>query len=351
MAIALSAEALRNLMVASIDVYIRGEAQRIDVQSKPLLARIERMSKGITGGLEYIVRPVSWGERPKEHGFEGDEILQFSNPTTLREVRARWYNRHIGMQITIDELQRNGLTLSDMENGISVSDVGGEAHSRIVNLFEHKLEDMRIGREESRNAMFWGDGSASPKDVPGIRYWVQDDPTVPALVGGIDQGAVPEWRNRAVLGIVANAANATDQVLMQTLQREWRQLTRWGRKPNVFLVGSDFMEQLEREYGARGTMFDRGFARGSVEISKPGFTFNGIELVWDPHLDDIGRSKYGYLLNLGRGGIEKYHLNGWKDRRSNPARPENKLVFYTSLVTTDALIATDRRSSGVYSIQ
>lgn len=350
MSIPVPAGLLQSLMVASLDAYMRGEVERIDVMEKPLLAKLERTSVPFTGALSEIVVPVSFGQRPAEHGFEGNDILQFSTPSTLKQVRTRWYNRHIGLEIGIEQLQRNGLTLSETDWGISASEVVDELSSRIVNLLEEQLEDLRIGREESRNLMFWRDGSQDPKDVPGIMYWVQDDPTVPALVGGIDQGNVPEWRNRAVLGIVANQSNASDQVLMQTLQREWRHLTKYGRRPNTFLVGSDFLEQLEREYGARGQMFMSGFARNDVDIAKPGFRFNGIPIEYDPTLDLLGRSKYGYLLNISRSGIFKLHMRGWKDRKHEPARPPERMVFRQSITTVDAMIARDRRSSGVYSI-
>lgn len=350
MAIPLTAELLQNLMAASLDAYMKGAVERLDVQEKPLLALLERSSRPFTGGKDEIIKTVSFGPKPVEHGFQGDDVLQFSNPGTLKQVRTRWYNRHIGLKIGIEELQRNGLVIVDADMGMDVRSQAGAAAVQLANLFEEKLEDLRIGREESRNLMFWGDGTASPLDVPGIRYWVQDDPTIPLVVGGIDQGAVPEWRNRAVIGIVANQSNASQQVLYQTLQREWRQLTKYGRRPTVALAGSDFIEQLENEYAVRGQMFDSGFDRSDVEISKPGFRFNGIRIQYDPTLDDIGRSKYCYFLNIGRSGIMKLHMDGWKDRKHYPARPEDRFTFYHSLTTVDAMLAVDRRSSGVYSI-
>src|SRR3546814_17917294 len=87
--------------------------------------------------------------------------------------------------------------------------------------------DMIGGGERGMNEMFWRDGTQDSKQVPGLMSFIHDDPTACAVVGGIDQAANTWWRNRATLGI--NAATPENQNLVTTLQKEWRQLRRYGR--------------------------------------------------------------------------------------------------------------------------
>jgi len=350
MAIPLPADLLQQVMAASLDYYVQREPTVIDKEKFPLLDVIERSSRPFTGAKEKIIEQVVFGGKPVEKGFQGDDVLEFSRPTGLRWVTTEWKNRHIGLEVLLEELQRNGLTITDTTAGMDVRNQAGAARVQLANLMEVKMERLMEGRRRSRAEMFWKDGTQDSKDVPGILYWVRDNVTSSVVVGGIDQGAVPEWRNRVALNINASLANASDGVLMQRMQKEWRQLTRYEGRPTHIFAGSDFIEQLENEYGARGTWFQEGFVQRTQEVAKAGFSFRGIEIQYEPMLDDLNRSKYAYFLNFGPGGFRKYHMEGWKDRKHFPARPAEKFVFRMSLTTVDALICTNRRSNLVMSI-
>src|SRR3546814_5427526 len=96
----------------------------------------------------------------------------------------------------------------------------------LTNLLDDKIEDMIECGERGMNEMFWRDGTQDSKQVPGLMSFIHDDPTAGAVVGGIDQAANTWWRNRATLGI--NTATPENQNLVTTLQKEWRQLRRYG---------------------------------------------------------------------------------------------------------------------------
>src|SRR3546814_7003362 len=96
--------------------------------------------------------------------------------------------------------------------------------------------------------------------------FIHDDPTAGAVVGGIDQAANTWWRNRATLGI--NAATPENQNLVTTLQKEWRQLRRYGGVPALVLAGSDFLESYEKVVRAKRHYPDTGSAiKGRIKAS------------------------------------------------------------------------------------
>src|SRR3546814_17148777 len=105
--------------------------------------------------------------------------------------------------------------------------------------------------------------------------FIHDDPTAGAVVGGIDQAANTWWRNRATLGI--NAATPENQNLVTTLQKEWRQLRRYGGAPDLVLAGSDFLEAYAKELRAKGNYTDTGWAnKGRIDARIDDVSFKGV---------------------------------------------------------------------------
>src|SRR5690606_5408078 len=141
--------------------------------------------------------------------------------------------------------------------------------------------DMQEGVDRGMNLMFWRDGTQDSSLVPGVQSFVVDDPTEAVVVGGIDQGANPWWRNRASLALTASTA--ADQNVINTLQVEWRQLRRYGGKPNLWLAGSDMIEWLEKELRSKGNYTLEGWSMSkNVEMSMADITFKGNKIQYDP---------------------------------------------------------------------
>ena len=152
------------------------------------------------------------------------------------------------------------------------------------------------------------------------------------------------------LAIVASTANADSLPLVTVLQNEFRQLRRYGGKPNLFLAGSDFLEQLENELRAKGTYTDKGWAENGnrIEMSADDVAFKGINVQYDPTLDDLGEAKRGYVLDTK--SIYPMVMSGEDEKQHTPARPEDRYVIYRAMTWTGGLVAKRRNSSGVYSI-
>lgn len=348
----LNAQEAANLVASAIDFHFKDTVTRQSEQAQPLLDKLEAGSKEFPGGKEFLTWAVNFDEEEGEEGYRGDEAVTFQNPANTRRAQASWYERHSGMTVTFTELNQAGINVTETTTGSRTKDQANAMATRLNNVLDEKLTDMTNRRRRTRNKMFWRDGSASNKDVPGVKYWVQDAPSSAIVIGGVDQGLNTKWRNRASLSIAANSGNATDQVLVKTLGREYRQLKRFGGNPNYLPAGSDFLDQLENELRARGTYTDAGWAKagGKLDIGLDDVAFRGMAFQYDPTLDDMGEAKRCYFLEIGGQGLQLMHMSGERDQKHTPARPENRFVLYSSVTWKGGMICRRRNGMGVYGI-
>jgi hypothetical protein len=183
--------------------------------------------------------------------------------------------------------------------------------------------------------------------VPGLRSFILDDPTTATVVGGIDQSANAGWRNRASLGL--STADASAQVVVAKLQKEWSQLCRYNGNPTLWLAGSDFIEWMEKELRAKGNYTMEGWtSKGKTDAGMADVSFKGNRIQYDPTLDDIGRAKYLYVLDPKT--FNPWVVDGENMKKHFPARPENKYVFYRAMTWMGGLVCKKRNANGVYSI-
>ena len=213
----------------------------------------------------------------------------------------------------------------------------------LVNIWEAKMRDMQEGFDRDLNLLFWRDGTQSALAFPGVLSIVVDNPAAATVVGGIDQSANVRWRNRANVAINLGASAAT-QAVLRTLDYELPQLRRFGGKPKKGFAGADMIDRLKAEYRANGAFTQTGY--GSKDLSVGDVSFNGIEIMYDPTLDDLGRSKYLYLLDTDR--IFPFVVSGEDSRKHTPARPEDRYTFYTAMTWVGGMAADQRNCHGVY---
>ena len=338
---------LENIANAALDFHLdRGRVFAQDRQDKPLLRRMMAKQKTFPGGKEYLTQRVKGAVTTSIMGFEHDDTVTYANPANIKESRWPYKLIHWGIQTTMHELIKDGISIVDTATGKNVSRHTEREKTMLANILDDKIDDMIEGGERGMNEMFWLDGSQDAKQVPGIQSFILDDPTSATVVGGIDQSANTWWRNRASLGI--NAATPSNQNLVNTLQEEWLQLRRYGGNPDLFICGSDFIHAYEQEIKSKGNYSETGFAGRTMDGSIGGVAFKGVELLYDPTLDDMGRSKYGYLLDTKT--IHPKVVEGENLKRHNPARPEDKYVMYRAITWVGGLVCSQRNANGVYSI-
>lgn len=339
---------LENIANAVIDYHMNTpDVRSQSLQDKPLLAKMRSAESEFPGGKDNITVRVKGDYTTTIMGFEHDDTVSYQNPANIKTATYPWKLIHSGIQVTMHELLKGGISISDSANGKGETRHSENEKIVLADLLKDKVEDMVEGTDRGMNEMFWLDGTQDAKVVPGVTSFILDDPTSATIVAGIDQQANDWWRNRAELGVSTADANA--QLMVQTLQKEWRQLRRFGGKPDLVLAGSDFLDWVEQELRAKGNYTLEGWtSRSKTDASIADISFKGVMFKYDPTLDDMGKAKYCYVLDSRR--IHPKVIQGESNKKHMPARPENKYVFYRANTWVGGLVCTQRNCHGVYSI-
>lgn len=345
----LSSEELLNVQNSVLEYHIidqGGVAQYI--QEKPLLRLFQSKMATFVGGRDRtITAPVQLenGMVAGLQAYEFDDAVGYDNPAKQKRVSAQWREFHIGIECTETELKMGGITINDQ---MRASYSEGELVA-LRQMLDDKAEDMSERAAIDLNALYWADGSSSPKVFPGVLAYIQDDPTSPLVVGGIDQGAQPKWRNRVSLGL--STTTPSDMVIIKKLQSEMRQLRRFGRGPNVFLAGSAILDAVEAEVFSKGVFTQSGWASANkIDIGQADKKLDGIVIEYDPTLDDIGRSKYLYALDISKRGLVPFVIAGENMKQRKPVRSHDRYTYLSAITHTCGLLCRGRNTSGVYSI-
>lgn len=338
---------LENIANAAIDFHFkRQNVLSQTIQDKPLLMKMRQKSKPFPGGKEYITRRVKGVYTTTIQGYEHDDTVTYANPANIRESKYPWKLIHSGIQVTGHELTKDGISVVDSTTGKSTTQHTDREATALANLLDDKLEDMQEGTDRGMNDMYWRDGTQDSKVIPGILSFILDDPTSATVVGGIDQSINTWWRNRASVAL-SGVSTLDNQVVLTKLQSEFRQLRRYGGRPDTILAGSDMMEQIEKELRHKGNYTETGWAnKGQIDGSLADIAFKGIMIQYDPTLDDLSREKYAYVLDCRH--IYPMHIDGEEAKKHAPARPHNKYVFYRAMTHAGGLVCDQRNCHGVY---
>jgi hypothetical protein len=339
---------VENIANSTLDFYLeRRKVEAQTLQDKPLLKAMRAAEKTFPGGKELLTGAAKFDYTTTIQGFENDDEVDYANPTNTKRYSYPWKLIHSGIQFSMHECAKDGISISDTTNGKGESEHSDRELTALVNILEEKFDDMMEGTDRGFNEMYWADGSADPKLVPGVTSFVLNDPTSATVVGGIDQSSNTGWRNRASLAL--DASTPSNNVVTTKLQKEYRQLRRYGGNPTLWLAGSDFIEALEKELRASGTYTQDGFmSKGKTDTGMADISFKRNAIMYDPTLDDLGKSKYLYVLDPKV--FQPWVVDGENMKKHFPARPENKYVFYRAMTWMGGLVCKKRNALGVYSI-
>lgn len=343
-----TAQELENVGAAVLDYHMNTpKVVAQTLQDRPLLQAMESAAKEFPGGKDDITVRVKGAYTTTVQGFEHDDTVTYGNPANLKTATYPWKLLHWGISFTMHELLKAGISISDSANGKGETRHSENEKIVLVDLLKDKVDDMMEGSARDLNEMFWRDGTQDAKEVPGLRSFILNDPTSATVVAGIDQSANTWWRNRASLGITATTPS--DQNVVTKLQQEWRQLRRYGGRPNLVLCGSDFIDAMEKELRAKGNYTMEGWnSKGKTDAGIADISFKGTSFTYDPTLDDLSLAKYCYVLDTRH--IYPKVVQGENKKNHNPARPENKYVFYRAQTWVGGLVCDQRNCHGVYSI-
>lgn len=357
-----SAAQIAHAQATGLDFYLRGNLFDSHIQEKPTLAKFESGKKEFPGGNENISIGVRFnsgagGTNDGVTGFSHTDTVNFYNPTNGLRANFVWREHHIGMTMSETELKRHGILVDDNSGPRNPNDRGMHI---LANVMDEATKDFAEQYASTMNTLIWGNGTADTSALAGLRSIILDIPTL-GTVGGLSNVTYPLWRNRAYTAAFAGdgsfdaayggnkvtSASTNGGVLIAVLQNEWRQLRRYGGRPDCFMAGSAFIDALEKEMKANGYYSMTGYS-GKNEASMGDLTFKGVPVYYDPTLDDLSRSKFAYIWDSR--DIFLYALAGdWKRRRT-PKRPYNQFVFHQSLLCTGQMVARRRNSALVIEI-
>ena len=366
---AFTAGELANIANAALNYYFnKGEAFKQSIQARPFWDKLESKAKTFPGGKGEISIAVegdfgAGGTNDTVKGYTHDDKVAFFTPANVKRANFAWREHHIGLTMTHTELKIDGISVVDT-NGERTSNHSQREMTALVNLLEDKL--FALGEQYARgmNALAYGDGVADAKAMAGLASIVKDNPAA-GTVGGLSSVDNVWWRNRARTAAYASAVTGTpglaghggDAVtsnvadggaLLQILQKEYRQLIRYGGKPDLFVCGSDFLDAMEKEIRANGTYSISGFT-DSQDGSIGQMKFMGQTINYDPSLDDAGRAKRAYWIDSNSIRLFKMD-NEWR-KDHTPARPADQFILYRSITSTGALTAKQLNSSLVIDIK
>jgi hypothetical protein len=344
---AFTAEELANIANAAMDYFMKGDALSQAIQEKPLLKAMKAAQKTFPGGKEDIRGNVKGDYTTSFQGYSGNDTVIYRNPANIRQFNFPWKELHAGIEVTLTELKKDGISVVDSMNGKSTSNHSDREMTAITNLFDDKLEDMAEGSAQSMDDIIHRDGTQSSKVFAGLQHVIAADPTT-GVLGGIDRAANSWWRNRSLVGANKITHSTTNQTLTRTLRKEVRQLKRYGGKPSLIIAGSAFLEDLEAEVHEKGIMTDQGFTnRGATDIGMADISMRGVgTFQYDPTLDDLGLSDHCYFIDPRH--LYLMVMEGEDMKQHNPARPADQYVLYRALTWTGGLINRKPNAHGVY---
>lgn len=338
---------LASIASAVIDYHMdTGKIYSQTIQDKPLLSALRKKVKTFPGGKDNLTVRVKGVYTTDIQGFEHDDQVSYGTPANIKEASYPYKLIHSGIKITDHELIKDGISVVDSTTGKDTVKHDAREKTALANLLDDKIEDMKEGTDRGMNSMFWEDGTQDAKEVPGIKSIIVDDPTAAGTVGGLEQSTHTWWRNRANLTISLSGGVST-QPMVNFLQNEIRQLMRYGGSPDLWLAGSDMMDEIEKELRANGNYTDTGWAaKGTIDFGMGDIAFKGKKIVYDPTLDDMSEEKRLYAIDTKR--IYPMVVDGENNKKHAPARPEDKYVFYRANTWVGGLVCRQRNSSGVY---
>jgi hypothetical protein len=346
-----TSQELDNIANAAIDYHFqKGKIYSQTIQDRPLLKAMMDVAKEFPSGKDNITVRVKGLYSTSLQGYTADDTVTYVNPANIKTAVFPWKETHGGIQITLTELKKDGISISDTATGTGEQRHSDREMTALANLLDDKIEDMKEGTERGLNSMFWQDGTQDAKAIPGIRSIILDNPTSGTIVGGLDQVANSWWQNRASLNIVSyGGGTAANQTVVQTLGKEYRQLRRYGGRPTLWLAGSKMIDWIEQELRSKGNYTLEGWT--STKATDAGIAdihFKGNKVLYDPTLDDLGFDKYMYVIDPKSLFPMPMQDEAWK--KHNPARPAEKYVLYRAVTWTGGLICRQRNANGVYSL-
>lgn len=353
----LTVDELANISNSALETFLdKGKVWSQNIQNKPMLKAFQERAGRFTGGNEYVSLGVKAGQGGYQlAGYSGDDQLAFTNSATNKRVKWAWKEHHIGQKITMTELKVDGIDVVENGSDQSTREMSGREMQALANILDEKNEELKEDFDTGLESLIHKDGTADSKALAGITSFILENPAT-GSTGGLSRVANSWWRNRALTtaaGTAVTVSASAGGALITALDKEIRQLARYagGSENLMWFAGSSFIDGYKLElrsngYYSQSMSKDDGQPDGSMKDPRHG----GNNIIYDPWMDDNGKSKFCYVIDMGRRGLKLLYMDGQRMKRHNPARPYDRMVMYNGITTTAVMVARSLRSSAVYEI-
>lgn len=357
---AFTAEELSNINNAALEHWIdKGKVWKQNIANKPMLAAFNASAGSFPGGKEYVSFGVKAGQGGLTlQGYSGDDQVAYGNPTGIKRARTPWKEHHMGMVITHTELKIDGIDVIESGASQRTSEMSGREEHALAKLLDEKNDSMGEDFAKSMDALIHGDGSADAKALAGIKSIILANPFAGSTFS-LSRVANAWWRNDAATAAAAGAGGlgaitsspTNGGALIEAMDKAVRRRSKYaqGQVRTRYFCGSDFIDAYIKEMRANGTYFNNGVSDG-MDGSMKNPKHGGINLEWDPTMDELGEAKRCYALDMGRTGLKLLYMDGQRMKKHAPARPYDRYVMYNGITTTAVMIAKQLNTSGVYDI-
>lgn len=357
---AFTADEIANINASVLETYIdRGTVWKQFVSNKPMLDAFNAGAGQFPGGKDNVSFAVKAGQGGGTlQGYTGDDQVNYYNPTGIKRAVFPWKEHHIGIVITHTELKKDGIDVVSTGSAATTEQMSGREAQVLANLLDEKMDTLGEDYAYSLDRLLHGDGTTDTKAIAGIQSIILDNP-IAGSTGGLSRSNT-WWRNRAATAAYGGAggqgaitsSTSAGGALIQFMDQEARARSRFANgatKPKYF-CGSAFIDAYKTELRANGWYTNVGWSGKTPDGSMDTPSHNGVQLIWDPTLDDLGYSKRCYCIDTGKTGVRLLYMDGQRMKKHNPARPYDRYVIYNGITMTGVMIAKQLNTSGVYDI-
>lgn len=356
-----TADQIADINATSLELYMdRGTVFKQNVANKPMLQAFDAAAGSFVGNNDRISIRVKAGQGGGSlAGYTGDDQLSYYNPTGIKQAGWSWKEHFIGMVLTMTELKKNGIDVKENGSSQSTSVMSNAEQVQLANLLDEKNDELGEDYAYSLDRLVHGDGTSDTKALAGIASLILENP-LSGSTGGLSRASNSWWRNDACTA-AAYAAGGLNKItssaasggaLIEAMDKAVRRRTKYanGGTRVRYFAGSDFIDAYRLEMRANGSYTQTGWTGKTPDGSMSNPAHGGIDLEWDPTMDDLGKSKFCYAIDMGRRGVRLLYMDGNRMKKHNPARPYDRMVMYNGISTTAAMIAKQLNTSGIYEI-
>jgi hypothetical protein len=318
---------VENIANSTLDFFVdKGRAESQHIQDKPLLKADAAAETTFPGGKEFISGAVKGNTTSVHPGFPARRRGRLHQPGEHEALQLSLEADPSRHRVLDARVAKDGISIVDTTNGKGETEHSERELTALVNILNEKFEDMAEGWDRGFNNMYWGDGS---RTQPGPRH--------PLVHRRHADGRSRRRRHRSVgQHLVAQPrvarldASTPATVVTTKLQKEYRQLRRYGGNPKLWIAGSDFIEALEKELRSKGT--SRRTASCPRARPTPAWPTSRSRAMGSSTTRRSTTSACPSVpLRHGHPLHQAAVMDGEDKKKHYPARPENKYMFYRAM--------------------